>query len=105
VSGLLQAGADDAADGVEAQWRERGGRRRPGRADRDTASGLLLKFGSTDCTSEQQVRAPLQQAPKSPRTPHDASSEGCRPERVPGKPRSEPVSRLIALLADAQSVK
>ncbi len=52
-----------------------------------------------------QVRAPLQQAPKSPRTPHGPSSERCWSGRVSETPRSEPVSRLTVPRAGSQSVK
>lgn len=52
-----------------------------------------------------QVRAPLQRAPESPRTPHDASSERRRPEHVMEKPRSETISQLAVLRVAAWSVK
>ncbi len=52
-----------------------------------------------------QLRSLLRQAPEPPRTPHDASSERCRPERVTEKTRSEPPSLLPAQRECAQSVK
>ncbi len=51
------------------------------------------------------VRRPSSQAPRSPRTPHDASSERCRPERITEKPRSETISQLAVLRVGTWSVK
>lgn len=54
---------------------------------------------------EQPVRAPLPQAPESPRTPHATSSERCRLGRVSEKARSEQLSRLVAQRERTKSVK
>lgn len=56
-------------------------------------------------SAKPQVRHPSRPAPESPRTPHDASSERCRPGRVTEKTRSEQLSRLAAQRECDQSVK
>lgn len=56
-------------------------------------------------STKQQVSGPCRPAQGSPRTPHDASSERCRPEHVTEKPRPDTLSRLDGLRGAAWSVK